>query len=404
MRFQVGGISMIIQGDPSLSTSLVSLKTLWKAMIQQGKGILVELGCIRVMEMETEARPKIPIPFQKVLNQFQMIFDSPTGLPPRRSHDHAITLLPGTPPINVRPYRYPQFQKAKIERLVKEMLAACIIQLSTSPYSSLVLLVRKKDGGWCFYVDYRVLNKAIVADKFPLPMIDELLDELHGATIFSKLDLRSSYHQISVLPSDVTKTSFRTHKGYYDFLIMPFGLTNAPSTFQAIMNGIFRDCLRKFVLVFFDDILVCIQSIREHQKRLSVVLQVLEAHLLFANPKKCRFAQSNLKYLGHIIYDQGVVADVGKVEVMLKWPIPRSLKELRGFLGLTEYYRCFVANYGSIAWPLTQLLQKDHFHWGPKAEFSFQSLMIAMTQLPVLALPNFSKPFIVKTDASGTGI
>ena len=160
---------MILQGDPNLSTSVVSLKALWKAVRQQGEGVLVELGYIGVLEDEAEV--EIPFPIQQVLTQFQRIFYSPTGLPPRRSHDHAIILHLGTSPINVRPYRYPQVQKAEIERLVKEMLAMGIIQSSTSPFFRPVLLVRKKEGGWRFCVNYRVLTKAIVADKFPIPMI-----------------------------------------------------------------------------------------------------------------------------------------------------------------------------------------------------------------------------------------
>ena len=177
---------------------------------------------------------------------------------------------------------------------------------------------------------------------------------------------------------------------------MPFCLTNAPSTFQALMNKIFRGCLCKFVLVFFDDILVYSRSMEEHQTHLSHVLQILKTHELFANEKKCRFSQSNLVYVGHIISDQGVAADMENVDVMLKWPAPRSLKELRGFLGLTGYYRRFVANYDSIAWPLTELLRKDNFHWEPKTKAAFEALKQAMTQFLVLALYDFLRLLLWK--------
>lgn len=342
--------------------------------------------------------------FTKIVQEYGDVFMDPTGLPPQRVRSHHIHLEPGSKPVNVRPYRYPQFQKEEIERLVKEMLAQNIIQPSTSPFSSPVLLVKKKDGGYRLCVDYRALNAITVKDKFPIPTVDELLGELKGATIFSKLDLRSGFHQIRVHPSDVEKTAFRTHQGHYEFMVMPFGLTNAPSTFQAVMNLVFAEYLRKFVLIFFDDILVYSSSIESHTQHLQSVFQTLRKNKLLAKLSKCSFGKHTMGFLGHIIAADGIHPDPEKISAMVNWALPTSLKKLRGFLGLTGYYRRFIKNYAQIASPMTDLLKKDSFLWNQEATDSFELLKKAMVSAPVLAFPDFSQQFVVETDASSSGV
>ena len=242
-----------------------------------------------IAEGDSSTAPELCQALQGLLVGYDDLFQVPSGLPPKQEHDHALILKEGAEIPHIQPYRYPHYQKNKIEGIIDEMLQAGIIKPSTSPFSSLVILVKKKDGGCRFCANYRALNKVTVLDKFPILVIDELLDELGEAKVFSKLDLKSGYHQIRMKEGDVPKTAFRTHEGHYEFLVMPFRLTNATSTFQALMNKVLRPYLRRFVLIFFDNILIYSPNRETHHSRLQQVFDLLRKHKLYVNRKKCCF-------------------------------------------------------------------------------------------------------------------
>jgi hypothetical protein len=251
------------------------------------------------------------------------------------------------------------------------------------------------------FPDFHALNKLTIKDKFPILVIDDLLDELSGTQLFTKLDLRSGYQQIRMKEADIPKTSFHTHEGQYEFLVMPFGLCNAPSTFQSLMNHVFRPFLHHFVLVFFNDILIYRKTWTDHITHVDQVLSLLSQHQLFLKQSKCAFGASEVEYLGHLVGKDGVRVDPKKIEAMQDWPHPKTLKILHGFLGLAGYYRKFVKNYGKIVAPLIALLKKNSFTWTPIVAQAFQTLKMAMCTTSVLALPDFTKTFVLECDASG---
>jgi hypothetical protein len=218
-----------------------------------------------------------------------------------------------------------------------------------------------------------------------------MVDELHGARFFNKLDLRSGYHQVRMHANDVTKIAFRTHHGHYEFLVMPFGLSNAPATFQALMNDVLRPYLRRFVLVFFDDILIYSSTWLEHLQHVGIVLHALRAHHLHLKRAKCSFGATSVAYLGHVISEGGVVMDADKVGAVSSWPTPRSVRDLQGFLGLAGYYQKFIRDFGLITAPLTRLFCRDAFVWDDDATTTFEALKRALTTGPVLQMPDFDK-------------
>ena len=254
-------------------------------------------------------------------------------------------------------------------------------------------------------IDYRQLNRVTIKKKYPLPRVDDLFDQLQGARVFSKIDLRSGYHQLRIANADVQKTAFRTRYGHYEFLVMPFGLTNAPAVFMALMNKVFRPYLYKFVIVFIDDILVYSQDEEEHANHLRLVLQTLREKQLYAKFNKCEFWLDQVVFLGHIVSVESIKVDPKKIEAVLNWEPPKNVPKLRSFLGLAGYYRCFVKGFSIIAAPLTKILWKHvEYKWTEGCQSSFEELKAKLTTAPVLASPSGTGGFVVYSDASYQGL
>ena len=254
-------------------------------------------------------------------------------------------------------------------------------------------------------IDYRELNKLTVKNCYPLPRIDDLFDQLHGASWFSKIDLRSGYHQMRVRDEDILNTAFRTHYGHYEFVVKPFGLTNAPTTFMDLMNRVCMPMLDRSVIVFIDDILVYSRSKEQHEEHLREILGVLRSGRLFAKFDKCDFWLREVQFLGHLVNQDGILVDPAKVEAIMRWEVPRSPTEIRSFLGLAGYYWRFIRDFSYIVMPLTRLTRKGvAFSWGPEQQASFESLRQRLCGAPVLDLTEGMEDFVVYCDASILGL
>ena len=309
------------------------------------------------------------------------------------------------PPVYQNRYRTAVQLRPVVKQQIEEMLANDIIRPSSSPYGSPILLVKKKDSDYRFCVDYRKLNDSTVKDRYPLPRIDETIDALHGAKYFSTLDLASGYWQIELDEESKQKTAFTTEFGHFEFNRMPFGLQGAPSSFQRLMNHIFREELNVFALVYLDDIIVFSRTLEEHFRNLETVFRRLREAGLKLKLKKCSFVKNSVPYLGHIVSADGLATDPKKISAMKNFPPPRNVKQLQTFLGLTNYYRRFVPNFAQVAHPLTELTKKDiEFVWSDRQQQAFQALKDRLVSSPVLAFPDFTKPFIVCTDACDYGV
>ena len=411
LRLVIDGRTVVVdasaspQRKPSQDITRISATQLKKVVRRQEPVYLVHLSQIGV-EQDQAKGSQLPNAWECMLDEFSDVFpvDQP-GLPPERSVAMEIELEEGAKPVAKPAFRLSPAEMDELKKQLSLLLEKGLVRPSVSPWGAPVLFAPKKDGGLRMCLDYRALNKLTVKNKCPIPRIDEIFDRLQGAQHFTSLDLRSGYYQIRMRDTDIPKTCIRTRYGSFEFLVMPFGLTNAPSTFQAVMNDVFREYLDDFVMVYIDDILIFSRTEEDHFRHVKQILTRLRQHKLFAKLSKCEFNRASLPFLGHVVGQNGVEMQQSKVQALAAWPRLTTVTEVQSFLGLANYYRRFIRDFARISAPLSELTKKGvPFEWGGDQENSFQNLKDAVKSAPVLQLADPAKPYIVTCDASDVGI
>jgi hypothetical protein len=357
------------------------------------------LYAIQVLKTIEGAKPRPDD--HPILREYRDVFpEEVPSLPLRRDIDFSIELAPGAVSVSRTPYRMSTPELVELKLQLKEMMDKGYIR-PRAP----VLFVKKKDGTLRLCIDYRQLNKVTIKNKYPLPRIDDLFDQLGGASIFSKIDLRSGYLRVQIKGEDIHKTAFQTRYGHYDFVVVPFGLTNAPATFMCLINNVLNKFLDKYVLVFIDDILIYSNNREEHEGHLRLVLQVLREHQLYAKFNKCDFFQKQIHYLGHVMFEERVVVDPDKIMSIMEWPTPKDVSDIRSFMGLAGYYRIFIKGFSKIGCPITTLQKKGKkFLWKKQCEERFQTLKHLLNHAPMLKITDTEDDFLVCTDACKEGL
>ncbi|GJS15418.1 putative reverse transcriptase domain-containing protein [Tanacetum coccineum] len=382
-----------------LNIALITLDTTYDIEMANGNIVgtnTVIQGCTLILLNQPFEIDHIPIK----LSSFDVVIgmDWLSKYHARIICDEKVVHIPinGAAPVAQAPYRLAPSEIQELSDQLQELADQGFIRPSTSPWGDHVLFVKKKDGSFRMCIDYRELNKLTVKNRYPLPRIDDLFDQLQGSSVYSKINLRSGYHQLRVKDEDIPKTAFRTRYRHYEFQVMPFGLTNAPAMFMDLMHRVCQPYLDKFAIVFIDDILIYSRNKEEHADHLRIILELLKKEKLYAKFSKCDFWISIVQFLGHVIDSQGIHVDPAQIEAVKDRASPTIPTEVRQFLGLTGYYRRFIKGFSKIAKPLTKLTQKSKkYIWGENQESAFQLLKQNLCEAPILALPKGNNDFVI---------
>jgi len=323
-------------------------------------------------------------------------------LPEHCKWDHVIKLIPGAEPKSSKVYPLSPLEQAELDAFLEENLRTGRIQPSKSPMAAPVFFIKKKDGSLRLVQDYRALNAVTVKNRYPLPLISELVSQLCGAQYFTKLDVCWGFNNVRIKPGDEWKAAFHTNRGLFEPLVMFFGMTNSPATFQTMMNDVFRTVIAEgIVVVYLDDILIFTKTEEEHERAVRRVLEILAEHKLFLRLEKCEFHRKQIEYLGLVISENTVAMDPIKVAGVHEWPTPESRTDVQAFVGFVNFYRRFIQDFSTIARPFFDLTRSDHaWNWGTKEQEAFECLKMAVTTAPILASPQDLEPFCIEADSS----